>query len=673
MQTQTVLLIILSAIAALALVLFQYHYQISKIGKRPLLLSFLRFLTWFGAMLLLINPKFTKNDYSLEKTTLHVLVDNSSSMRQTNVSEVYQNLKERTDLAEKFDLVYHNFGNKLNTSDSLTLLGTNTNISKALKSLHTIYGAKNGAVVLLTDGNQTLGEDYEFYAKNQKFPIYPIVLGDTTRFEDLRIDQVNTNTYAFLKNKFPLEIFSSFQGKGTASSMLTVTSNGKSVYREKLNFSSSNSSKISSILLDADAVGTKNIKVSVQKLEGERNTKNNERSTAVEVIDEKTKIAILTGVMHPDIGALKKAIETNEQRVVIVQKSDEKRSTWDDIDLFILYQPTKSFKEIYEYINQKKINFFTVVGPKTDINFLNKTQESYSMQAFNYAEETFPDLNAGFSIFDISDFSLDNFPPLEGTMGDVSFKKSGETLMNRKVKGIRLNNPLLQFFEEENQREAVLFGENIWKWRMQNYRNEKNFKNFDEFVGKLVRYLATSKPKSRFSVDYSTVYEGTNNAKIKASYFDKAYEFDGDAKIEIQLMQIESGIESTYSMLLKNGYFEADLANLAPGSYSFTAAVLNENLSESGKFTILDFDVEQQFLSSNYKKLERLAQFTSAKSYFPNQIASLGDDLMAQDRFLPVQKSEENVVSLIDFRVLLALIAATLAIEWLIRKYNGLN
>jgi len=51
----------------------------------------------------------------------------------------------------------------------------------------------------------------------------------------------------------------------------------------------------------------------------------------------------------------------------------------------------------------------------------------------------------------------------------------------------------------------------------------------------------------------------------------------------------------------------------------------------------------------------------------------LRNDLLSKDRFLPVQKSEQNIVSLIDFRVLLALIAATLAIEWFIRKYNGLN
>ncbi len=673
MDIQTILLIVLAGVVALVLVLFQYHYKTKKRGKLSVLLSFLRFLTWFGAFVLLINPKFTKNDYTLEKANLMVLADNSSSMKDQGLIESLQALKERQDLADKFNIIYHSFGGNLNVHDSLSFSEPNTNISKALKSLNTIYGGNNGAVLLLTDGNQTLGEDYEFYSKNQKMPVYPIILGDTTTYEDVRIDQVNTNKYAFLNNKFPLEAYVSYQGSGSASSTLSISVNGKSVYRENISFGGTNRTKVINTLLSADIVGTKRIQISLGKLEGERNTKNNSRTTAVEVIDEKTNIALVSDVLHPDIGSLKNAIETNEQRAVSILKSSVGSNKLEEFDLFILYQPKSSFKAVYDFIEQKKVNYFTIVGPKTNMNFLNSAQETFSHQRFNQTEETSPNLNPGFSAFDMSNFNVDDYPPLDANMGEVTIKKPGETLLSRRVRGVSLNDPLLYVSEADGQREGVLFGENIWKWRVQNYRNEKSFKNFDEFIGKLIRYLAASKPKTRFSLDYETVYEGTNSAKIKANYFDKAYEFDGNATIDLQLKHNDTGVLSRFTMLLKNGYFEADLANMAPGTYTFTAKVLNENLTKSGSFTILDFDVERQFLSTNYKKLERMALNTSAESYFPNQVGQLVDELMVQKRFLPVQKSEQNVVSLIDFRVLLALIAATLAIEWFIRKYNGLN
>jgi hypothetical protein len=53
-------------------------------------------------------------------------------------------------------------------------------------------------------------------------------------------------------------------------------------------------------------------------------------------------------------------------------------------------------------------------------------------------------------------------------------------------------------------------------------------------------------------------------------------------------------------------------------------------------------------------------------------VETLQSDLASSQEFLPVQKSRDNVVSLIDFRILLGLIVLSLALEWFIRKYNGL-
>ncbi|MFT5679087.1 MAG: hypothetical protein ACI9FY_001636, partial [Patiriisocius sp.] len=46
--------------------------------------------------------------------------------------------------------------------------------------------------------------------------------------------------------------------------------------------------------------------------------------------------------------------------------------------------------------------------------------------------------------------------------------------------------------------------------------------------------------------------------------------------------------------------------------------------------------------------------------------------LVSDARFATIQKSEQKTVPLIDWKYLLGLIALTLALEWFIRKYNGL-
>ena len=674
MQTSTVLLIILAAIVALLLVLFQYHYKSKKRGKLSLGLSILRFVGLLGLFVLLINPKFSKNEYTLEKANLIVLTDNSTSVAASSgsIEEVLNKISASTALSNKFQVEHYNFGSTVQETDSLSFLDKNTNISKALKSLDEVYTNSNSAMLLLSDGNTTIGEDYTFAGSNLKFPVYPVAIGDTTQYEDLRIDQLNSNKYAFLKNKYPLEIYVSYAGNKTVNSTVNITVNGKSVYRENISLSIDANSKLIQTLVNAGTVGLKNITVSIAPLGNERNTQNNTRNTVIEVIDEKTNIAIISNMMHPDIGTLRKSIESNEQRSVRVIKPTVKLQDLDEVDVFILYQPDPSFTPLYNYLQQKRASVFTITGEVVDRNFLNDVQNTYRINSEYPVQETFPILNAGFTKFNISDFSIDGFPPLSNGAGIIGVR-TGESLLQMKIMGAEMNSPLLFAHDGENGKELVLFGENIWKWRMQSFRNNQNFQNFDDFIGKLVLYLSSNKGKNRLDVAYESVYEGSNNAKIKATYFDEAFVFDANASLVLRLENIKNGRSQEIPMLLKNNFYEADLTDIQPGQYRFTVNVEQENRSFSRSFTILDFDVEKQFLSTNYKKLGQLASATKGEVYFPNKTDSLLQNLIADNRFVPTQKDTKNIVSLIDFRVLLAIIIAALSAEWFIRKYNGLT
>lgn len=677
MQIQTVLFILLAAIVALALVLFQYYYKNKRKGKLQIILSFLRFLAIFGTLLLIINPKFTKNEYTLEKTNLVLLVDNSSSMTSEDKAKVISDLSslknKMESSSESFNILNYRFGAELSNSDSLGFTEKSTNISKALAGLNEIFTGTNTAVLLFTDGNQTIGEDYEFYGKRQKFPIYPVVLGDTTKYDDISISQINANRYAFLKNKFPLEVFISYDGKEEVSSELQVFVDDKLVYKEKISFSNISNTKIVNTQIEASTVGIKNIKVIVPPLPNEKNTANNEKLLALEVLDEKTNVAIISTVQHPDIGALKKAIESNEQRLVSIFRPDTDLSKLQEVDVYILYQPDASFDKVYKQIQLRKSNSFTILGTYTDLNFINRIQNNYLVETGYPVQEFFASPNAAFSKFDISEFSVEGFPPLVSDAGPVNVLGIGEPLLKVRIKGVDMDQPLLTTAEEDTAKHAILVGENIWKWRVQNYRNDQTFKDFDAFLGKLILYLSTSKGKNRFVLDYSSIYNNSSETKIKATYFDEAFVFDSNASINIKVESKSTNTSVEVPMLLKDGYYEADLSNLPPGKYDFAATVTKGNLSRSGSFSILDFDAEKQFSSSNYAKLNRLAKNTGGKLYFPDQMDSLVKALETDPKFVPVQKSKQNVVPLIDFKFLLGIIIAALSLEWFIRKYNGLT
>ena len=113
--------------------------------------------------------------------------------------------------------------------------------------------------------------------------------------------------------------------------------------------------------------------------------------------------------------------------------------------------------------------------------------------------------------------------------------------------------------------------------------------------------------------------------------------------------------------------------NLEPGSYKFTVSVADQGIARSGSFTIVPFDIEQQFLNANVTQLQLLASHTDGGLYNAVSLNKLITSLVADNRYKPIQKSTKNSVPFIDWKLLLAILALLLALEWFMRKYNGLT
>lgn len=669
-------MILLAAAAALLFTLYHYAYKARLSRRLTVTLSLLRFLSLFALFLLVINPEFSSEEYRLEPPNLVLLSDNSSSMLEGNANhQLLASLEELTTdtrITERFKTIRYSFGSQLKPADRLDFTEGTTNLAEALSALNAIYARTNTAVVLLTDGNQTLGRDYEYVSGGHEIPVYPLAVGDTTRYEDLRLGQVILNKYAFLKNSYPLETFVTYEGSSVVNSTLTISVDGRQVAQERLRFSPESGNTRVHTLLEAGSVGIKDIRVSLSPLEQERNTANNERRLAIEVIDEKTTVGLVSSILHPDLGALERTIESNEQRSVVQVLTSASGEALKEIDLFVLYQPTPAFRPIYDWIRKNRVSTMTITGVQTHWDFLNEAQDLYQKEGLGQQEEVLPVMNPAFGLFDLGGFSVADFPPLTGELGDVLITKPHEVLLGQRIRGVDMPDPLFVLIDGDARKEAVLFGENLWKWRMQSYRNKGSFESFDGLFARILRYLTHANTKERLTLEYNPVFEGTREAQVRATYYDETYLFDPTATLLFQVQGVGNEVSRELPMLLKGSYYEADLSDLPPGKYQFTAMVEEEAISERGNFTILDFDVEKQLLATDYRKLDRLAGQTGGNLYFPSDTGQLIEKLSTDDRYLPTQKSKLIVVSLIDYRWLLAIIATALAAEWFLRKYNGL-
>lgn len=676
MESQTILLIFLAAISALGIAVFQYLKSKKERTKRSFMLALLRFVSIFGILLLLINPKFTNTSYVLKKSNLVLAVDNSQSINYfkstDEVTAFVASIRENKNIQEKYNISTFTFGNTLKAQDTFSFSENQTNVTSAFKELQDIYKGKVAPTVIITDGNQTYGEAYQYAAKKYKQDVYPVIVGDTTSYQDLKISQLNANRYAFLNNKFPVEIIANYNGNSAVSTKLNVFQNGRVIYSKPLSFSKEKTSEIVQVTLPVTSIGVKTYTVSLQALDAEKNTVNNKKSFGIEVIDERTNVLILTSIIHPDLGTLKKAIESNEQRNVTIKKSDEPDINLKDYQAVLLYQPNVSFKPYYETIKTLGINTFTITGTRTDYRFLNDNGELFTRELSAQVEDYQAEFNSNFSTFQVDDIGFSNFPPLVDEFGEVSIKKAHTPLLMQTISGLPTGSSLLTTIEDGAQRHAVLFGEGIWRWRAQSYLDNQSFEPFDEFVGKLIQYLASKERRNRLNINYNSFYNGGDNIVIAAQYFDKNYEFDARAKLSMVVIGERNNTRQEIPMVLKNNRYEVDLSSLTPDSYKFSVTVAGESISRSGNFQIIEFNVEQQFLSANVTPLQQIATNTNKELYSMGNSAQLITNLLENETYNPIQKQQKQIKPLIDWYYLLGIIILTLSLEWFIRKYNGL-
>ena len=680
MPITTILYITLAAIFALGFVFFAYFYKSKHKTRNTYFLAIFRFVSIFTLLLLIINPKVQKAELELVKPDLILVIDGSSSIKELkkedSVRLFAKALLNNEKLQEQFNISEYIFADEieLKGTEEIIFNKTRTNIYNALNSLKKLNSTKPTALLLISDGNTTYGQDYEYFKLKENTALFPILVGDTTSYLDISVSALNVNRYAFLNNKFPVEVILNYTGKIPVQANFEIRSGNTIIFKQSVQFSKEKTSAIITTNLTANQIGTKIYEAKISSSEIEKNTFNNSRKFAVEVIDEKTNILLISDISHPDLGALKKAIEKNEQRhVEIASVNEYSKLDISDYQLLIVYQPNNKFNKAFEDIQDNKMNYFIITGGKTDWNFLNSSQKYFNQDITGQTQDLFPVYNDNYLQFQFEDIGFNKFPPLENYFGKLNItSENSNVLLYQKVEGIITALPLLTIFQDNEIKTGVLFGENIWKWRAETFRTTESFEAFDDFIGKYIQYLSSTKKRNRLTVELEPFYLENESISITSQYFDKNYVFNPEAILNIYINKSESNFKLEAQMLPQTNFYSAVFKDLKAGDYNFTVKEEGSGIERNGKFSVLEFNVEQQFSSANFQKMDFLASNNSSKVYMLSEQSLLIAKLLEENQFLPVQKIHEKSVPLINWKFLLILLVLSLSAEWFTRKYFGL-
>ncbi len=198
----------------------------------------------------------------------------------------------------------------------------------------------------------------------------------------------------------------------------------------------------------------------------------------------------------------------SKEKLKISLINDLKIDQINDFELIILYQPNNKFNSLFAEINKNKKNNFLISGTQTDWNFLNSAIDLFSKSYNNQSQDYLPIYNSNYTQFQFDDINFRSFPPLVDKFGLVNFKENSyQVLLNKTVEGIESQEPLLFTYSTNEQKNAVLLGENIWKWRAQSYVDSGSFESFDGFFGKLIQYLSSTKNRNRLDLSVEPFYK----------------------------------------------------------------------------------------------------------------------------------------------------------------------
>ena len=664
-----------SFLTALLVALFQYRPWQTNARYRWVL-TLCRALSLASLVLLLVNPKTVSKTTVVVPPKLSILLDNSQSIKHLNKAETMvasaNRLKNHPALNQKFDLQTYSFGAALSLSDSLDFTAKQSNIGGSLQALNAITTDEGSAVVLLSDGNQTVGPSYVHYTDENGASVYPLVLGDSVQYMDLSVKQINVNSFTFLGNEFPVELVLNYKGNSTVKTQLKILSGTSTIYSKPVTFSADKPTQVVTPYLNAKSPGIQRFRVQLNPLSDERLTTNNVKDFGIEVIDQTFKIALISDQSHPDLAALKAIATAQKQYALQRFTPDEFLNAPNAFDLVVLYQPNRSFQRIFEVLDQQPLNSFVVAGPQSDWTFLNAAQSIFNQEITSQIESYQAVLNPNFDAFSADPLPFEEFPPLKASFGQTKVAGPHEVLLYKTVAGTSTDTPLLFTYKSGRARHAVFLAEHLWKWRLYAYKRQQSFGAFDAFFGTLFQYLSTQKASDPLKISHDAIFDGSSPLAITAQYFNDNFEPNTTAELNIEVQSKELKSPLKFPMLLDNTSYRADLSSLEPGRYDYTVRVQNNKLSKTGQFEILPFNIETQVLNANLPMLTQLAKETGGQVFLDTQVQSLIDALVQEERFKSIQKIDKKTVPLIEFKMLLLLLLLSLAMEWFLRKYFGL-
>jgi hypothetical protein len=651
-----------------------------------LFLSALRFLGFTLLAFFLLEPmlKFVRQE--LEKPVIVIGLDNSESLIMTKDSVATKTLMKdgiaqlQEKLGDRFEVRTYRFGDKIQEEGSADFKDKETDISALIEEVYNRYSNRNlGAVVLATDGIYNRGFNPIHQAQKIKAPVFTIALGDTTKQKDLLIKEVLNNQLAYLGNDFPVEIMVQSYGYPNRTTPLTITHKGNEVARAQVQFTQNSDQQVLRFNMQANTTGIQRYTIRLEALDGEFTLLNNTQDIFIEVLDSKQKILLLANAPHPDIRAIREAIDANDNYSIEIKMANEVPQNLEQYNLIVLHglpSEQNPLTGILPTIRTKALPTWIVITGQTNVNLLNQMNAGINISGLrSNSNDVSSAFNQNFSLFNLEAEEGNHFgklPPMRSPFGQYKVTAQGQVLMHQRIGTVKTEFPLFVFCDNDNWKTAILTGEGLWRWRLLSYSEKNSHNLFNTLIQKTVQYLAAKENKSFFKIFNANNFRENEEIIFKAERYNKSYELITEPEVQMSITDSE-GKSYDFNFSRSGLAYRLSAGTLPAGNYTYKATSVSEGgaLVLTGEFSVSAINIESAIIAANHQLLYQLAEQTGGAMVSPAQIDELAQMIDNNKEIAGIIYTKKELADLINLRWLFFVILALFAIEWFIRKRNG--
>ncbi|SFC04014.1 hypothetical protein SAMN05421780_102361 [Flexibacter flexilis DSM 6793] len=648
-------------------------------------LAFLRFVVVSFLAFLLLNPLIKTSLSLIEKPWVVLAIDNSESVAATtrpdSLAHLQQKLQHLADQlkADGINVAVQTLDGQHNSQlDSIKFNQKSTDLNQMLSGLQSTYENRNLAnVVLVSDGISNAGVSPTYQAYNYK--VLSVGLGDTVPKIDVTLRALYFNKIAYLGNKFPLKVEIQQSGYTGQKTDVLLKQNGKILDKKSVTFK--NGFVEADFLVTANAKGLQHLVIEVVPLKGEFSTKNNAAHAYIDVIDGKEKILIAAAAPHPDIKAVRSAIEqqANYEIVTYIQGIDQLKEG-ERYDLVILHQlpdqrgslPTA----LQQWINDGTTPVWFMLGTNSNVQMVNSLNNILKIDArVGQTDKVTASYNKTFDKFIFEEerqFVFPKLPPMTVPYGDYTLAGGTEILLKQQIGALASEKPLLAVGQSQNKKSAILLGEGLWQWRLQEYADTKSHAATDELIRKLVQYLSAKEDKRKFRV-YPLETEVFESEKVvfEAETYNNIYEKIYNQKVDLRVIS-EAGKVQQFSFVTGENASRFEVGNLPNGIYKYVATTtLGGKIEKSeGEFTVREQQLEKLNTTADFGLLREVARQNAGTFFKANQLGAL-EDYLKKNQPKGLVHADEQTQELINLRWLFWVLLGLISAEWFLRKWRG--